>query len=79
MNDPPDDYAGFVTRAIAFAIDIALVDLGAAIVAIVVGLGISAFNLPDTVVTIAVVGAATRPHNASKSAPSCAATMLWMI
>ena len=55
MNDPPDDYAGFVTRAIAFAIDIALVDLAAAIVAIVVGLGISAFNLSDTVVTIAVV------------------------
>ena len=55
MNDPPDDYAGFVTRAIAFAIDIALIDLAAAIVAIVVGLGISAFDLPDVVVTIAVV------------------------
>ena len=52
------DYAGFVTRAIAFAIDVALVDLAAVIVAIVVGLGISAFDLPDVVVTITVaVGA----------------------
>jgi uncharacterized RDD family membrane protein YckC len=52
-----EDYAGFVTRAIAFAIDVALVDLAAAIVAIVVGLGISAFDfeVPDVVVTIAVV------------------------
>jgi uncharacterized RDD family membrane protein YckC len=50
-----EDYAGFVTRAIAFAIDVALVDLAAVIVAIVVGLGISAFNVPDVVVTIAIV------------------------
>ena len=50
-----NEYAGFVTRAIAFAIDVALIDLAAAFVAIVVGLGISAFNLSDTVVTIAVV------------------------
>ena len=50
-----EDYAGFVTRAIAFAIDVALIDLAAVIVAIVVGLGISAFELPDVVVTIAVV------------------------
>ena len=54
MNDRPEDYAGFVTRAIAFAIDVALIDLAAAIVAIVVGLGISAFDVPDVVVTIAV-------------------------
>jgi hypothetical protein len=60
VNDPPDDYAGFVTRAIAFGIDIALIDLAAAIVAIVVGLGISAFDLPDVVVTIAVVGRRAR-------------------
>lgn len=59
MSDRPDDYAGFVTRAVAFAIDVALIDLAAAIVAIVVGLGLSAFNLPDVVVTIAIaVGAA---------------------
>jgi uncharacterized RDD family membrane protein YckC len=49
-----EDYAGFVTRAIAFAIDVALVDLAAVTVAIVVGLGVSAFELPDVVVTIAI-------------------------
>jgi len=52
------DYAGFVTRAIAFAIDVALVDLAAVIVAVVVGLGITALDVPDVVVTVAVaVGA----------------------
>jgi uncharacterized RDD family membrane protein YckC len=50
-----EDYAGFVTRAIAFAVDVALIDLAAVIVAIVVGLGVSAFNLPDVVVTITIV------------------------
>ena len=55
MNEGPDDYAGFVTRAIAFGIDVALVDLAAAIVAVIVGLGISAFDLPDFVVAVAVV------------------------
>ena len=50
-----EDYAGFVTRAIAFAIDVALIDLAAVIVAIVVGLGLSALDVPDVVVTIAVV------------------------
>jgi uncharacterized RDD family membrane protein YckC len=54
VNERSDDYAGFVSRAIAFAIDVALIDLAAAFVAIVVGLGISAFNLPDIVVTIAI-------------------------
>ncbi len=54
MNDAPGDYAGFVTRAIAFVIDAALIDLAAAIVAIVVGLGVSAFNLPDLVDTIII-------------------------
>ena len=55
MNDAPGEYAGFVTRAIAFAIDVAIIDLVAATVAIVVGLGISAFEVPDVVVTITVV------------------------
>ena len=54
MSEEPGDYAGFVTRAIAFAIDVALIDLAAAFVAIVVGLGITAFELPDVVVTIAI-------------------------
>lgn len=54
MSDGPDEYAGLVTRAIAFAIDVALIDLAAAIVAIVVGLGVSALDLPDVVVTITI-------------------------
>jgi uncharacterized RDD family membrane protein YckC len=49
-----NEYAGFVTRAIAFAIDVALIDLAAAFVAIVVGLGISALEVPDVIVTIAI-------------------------
>jgi uncharacterized RDD family membrane protein YckC len=52
--EAPGDYAGFVTRAIAFAIDVALIDLAAAFVAIVVGLGISALDVPDVVVTLAI-------------------------
>jgi uncharacterized RDD family membrane protein YckC len=58
VNEEPGDYAGFVTRAIAFAIDVALIDLAAAIVAIVVGLGMSALDVPDIVRTITIaVGA----------------------
>ena len=49
-----NDYAGFVTRAIAFAIDVALVDLAAIVVAIVVGLGMSALDVPDVVVRITI-------------------------
>ena len=58
MTDLTDDYAGFVTRAIAFAIDIAIIDVAAAFVGIVVGLGLSALDVPDAVKTVAVaVGA----------------------
>jgi uncharacterized RDD family membrane protein YckC len=49
-----NEYAGFVTRAIAFAIDVALIDLAAFIVALVVGLGISALEVPDVVVTLTI-------------------------
>ena len=56
--DAPRDYAGFVTRAIAFAIDVALIDLAAAFVAIVVGLGVSALNVPDIAVTILLTAGA---------------------
>ena len=55
MIDAGREYAGLVTRAVAFAIDVALIDLAAIIVGIVVGLGISAFELPDVVKTIAAV------------------------
>jgi uncharacterized RDD family membrane protein YckC len=54
MSEEPGDYAGFVTRAIAFAIDVALIDLAAAFVAVVVGLGMSALDPPDVVVTIMI-------------------------
>ena len=58
MSEESGDYAGFVTRAIAFAIDVALIDLAAAFVAIVVGLGMSALDVPDVIVTITIaVGA----------------------
>ena len=58
MSEEPGDYAGFVTRAIAFAIDVAVIDLAAAFVAIVVGLGMSALDVPDIVRTITIaVGA----------------------
>jgi uncharacterized RDD family membrane protein YckC len=58
VSEAPPDYAGFVTRAIAFAIDVALIDLAAASVGVVVGLGLSALDVPDVVVTVAVaVGA----------------------
>ena len=49
-----NDYAGLVTRAIAFAIDAAIINLAAAVVAVVVGLGVSVLNVPDAVVTFAV-------------------------
>ena len=49
-----NDYAGLVTRAIAFAIDAAIINLAAAVVAVVVGLGVSVLDVPDAVVTAAV-------------------------
>ena len=55
MTDPAGDYAGLVTRTIAFAIDAAIINLAAATVAVVVGLGMSVLNVPDVVVTVAVV------------------------
>jgi len=49
-----NDYAGLVTRAIAFAIDAAIINLAAATVAVVVGLGVSVLDVPGAVVTVAV-------------------------
>ena len=48
------EYAGLVTRTIAFAIDAAIINLAAATVAVVVGLGVSVLNVPDVVVTAAI-------------------------
>jgi uncharacterized RDD family membrane protein YckC len=52
-------YAGLVTRTLAFAIDIAIIDAAALITGGIVALGLSALKLPDTVQTVlAAVGAA---------------------
>jgi uncharacterized RDD family membrane protein YckC len=52
-------YAGLVTRTIAFAIDIAIIDLAALAAGGIVALALSALKLPDTVQTVlAAMGAA---------------------
>jgi uncharacterized RDD family membrane protein YckC len=52
-------YAGLVTRTLAFAIDIAIIDAAALITGGIVALGLSALKLPDDVKTVLVaVGAA---------------------
>lgn len=52
-------YAGLVTRTIAFAIDIAIIDAAALVTGGIVALGLSALKLPDDVKTVLVaVGAA---------------------
>jgi uncharacterized RDD family membrane protein YckC len=52
-------YAGLVTRTLAFAIDVAIIDVTALTVGGVVALGLSPFDLPSTVVSVlVVVGAA---------------------
>ncbi len=54
---PP--YAGLVTRTLAFAIDIAIIDAAVLITGGIVALGLSALKLPDEVQTVlAAVGAA---------------------
>jgi uncharacterized RDD family membrane protein YckC len=50
----PPVYAGLVTRAIAFAVDAAIVNGTGVLVGLVVGLGISTLNLPDTLDKILV-------------------------
>jgi uncharacterized RDD family membrane protein YckC len=42
-------YAGLVTRALAFAVDAAIVDLAGALVGVVVGLALSILNIPNEV------------------------------
>jgi uncharacterized RDD family membrane protein YckC len=52
---PGAPYAGLVTRALAFAIDAAVVDGVGALVGIVIGLSLSILDLPDTVRDILIV------------------------
>jgi len=55
---PAPPYGGLVTRTIAFAIDVLIIDAVALVTAVVVGLGLSALDLPSKVATVlAVVGA----------------------
>ena len=58
-TSPPPTYAGLVTRAIAFAIDAAIVNLTGVLVGVVVGLALSILDTPDKVdkVLLAVGGA----------------------
>ena len=52
-------YAGLVTRTLAFALDIAIIDAAALVTGGIVALGLSALELPETVKTVlAAVGAA---------------------
>jgi uncharacterized RDD family membrane protein YckC len=45
-------YAGLVTRALAFGVDAAIVDLTGVLVGVVVGLALSILKIPDDVKTI---------------------------
>jgi uncharacterized RDD family membrane protein YckC len=48
-EESPPMYAGLVTRALAFAVDAAIVDLTGIFVGVVVGLGLSVLKTPDSV------------------------------
>jgi len=47
--ESPPTYAGLVTRALAFAVDAAIVDLTGIFVGVVVGLALSVLKIPDDV------------------------------
>jgi uncharacterized RDD family membrane protein YckC len=51
----PAPYAGLVTRAIAFAIDAAIVDGTGVLVGVVVGLGLSVLNTPEEINDVLLV------------------------
>jgi uncharacterized RDD family membrane protein YckC len=55
VSMPEAPYAGLVTRAIAFAIDAAIVDGTGVLVAVVVGLALSIIEIPDTVTNVLLV------------------------
>jgi uncharacterized RDD family membrane protein YckC len=59
VREAERQYAGLVTRTLAFAIDIAIIDAAALVTGGIVALGLSALKLPDEVKTVlAAVGAA---------------------
>jgi uncharacterized RDD family membrane protein YckC len=56
---PEPIYVGLITRAIAFSLDAALVNLVAIVVAVALGLALSLLSIPDSLVPVfAAVGAA---------------------
>jgi uncharacterized RDD family membrane protein YckC len=60
------EYVGLVTRAIAFSLDAALINLVAIVVAAAVGLTLSVLSVPDAVSIVAIVS-------------GCAAFVAWTI
>src|SRR4051812_20935446 len=52
------EYAGLVTRTLAFALDIAIIDAAALIVGGIIALGLSALSLPNEVKTLMVAAGA---------------------
>ena len=60
------EYVGLVTRAIAFTLDAALINLIAIVVAVAVGLALSVLSVPDAVSVVAIVS-------------GCAAFVAWTI
>jgi uncharacterized RDD family membrane protein YckC len=54
----PPSYVGLVTRAIAFAVDAAIVNVVALTVAAVVGLTLSVIRVPDEVKTVVIAAGA---------------------
>jgi uncharacterized RDD family membrane protein YckC len=62
----PPAYAGLVTRTLAFALDVAIIDVVALVTGAIVALGLSALDIPDKVMTVLTVAGA-------------AITVLWSI
>lgn len=54
-TEPEPAYAGLVTRTIAFALDVAIIDIVALLTGAIIGLGLSALDLPKQVRTVLVV------------------------
>lgn len=60
-TEPAPAYAGLVTRTIAFALDVAIIDFAALLTGVIVGLALSPFNLPANVTKafVLIAGALT--------------------
>ena len=54
-SEPAPAYAGLVTRTIAFALDVAIIDIAALLTGAIVGLGLSALDIPQRVMHVLVI------------------------